>query len=540
MKIVKELVFNFMRDNKMTYVYILMYCVILFLEVIVASRLYIKFFDNNIDKVFGKIVRDVCILWITLYILYYMVSKIDSKILPDFRNYIRKSLITRYLESSEICFNEKDIEKDNLKLLDVGFFIDYVFSWIIKTFIPTFFLSIIMNIYFFTKSPVLGIIQLISNIINYYVIKRYWDDIYHSMTKRRESHEKSALNLYEMISNLVNIYVYGNMKNELNKNDKYLDEYKNRHNKELSVVNNVMNELRANIYMTTILSIVFLYKTAKSSKKFLDIFSIFLLYIPIFQNFIKEIPTIAYYFPDIYEIIKGLEENNKLMNNKDIDLVYNGYIHNDFNFKYKGYIKIDSVSYSYDKSSQLFNNFSLEILAKERVAIMGSSGKGKTTLCKLLLNFISPDKGVIYFDGVDIKTINHRILRKNIIYVNQRTLLFNDTIMNNLKYGNGKSDKEIISFIEKYGLNIILSDLTKIVDINGKNISLGMQKIIYLIRSILQDHCLYIFDEPLTSLDLKTRESIIKMIDDNTKGKTVIIITHDIEIVDILDRIINI
>ena len=69
MKIVKELVFNFMRDNKMTYVYILMYCVILFLEVIVASRLYIKFFDNNIDKVFGKIVRDVCILWITLYIL---------------------------------------------------------------------------------------------------------------------------------------------------------------------------------------------------------------------------------------------------------------------------------------------------------------------------------------------------------------------------------------------------------------------------------------------------------------------------------------
>lgn len=87
----------------------------------------------------------------------------------------------------------------------------------------------------------------------------------------------------------------------------------------------------------------------------------------------------------------------------------------------------------------------------------------------------------------------------------------------------------------------MFKDLNIIVDMNGKNISMGMQKIIYLVRNILNNKCCtYIFDEPLTSLDENTRENVIKMIDENTADKTVIIITHDKQILEIVDRVINI
>jgi ATP-binding cassette subfamily B protein len=112
--------------------------------------------------------------------------------------------------------------------------------------------------------------------------------------------------------------------------------------------------------------------------------------------------------------------------------------------------------------------------------------------------------------------------------------------MNNFKYGNDKSDTVIIEFLNKYNLNLMFSDLNMMVDMNGKNISMGMQKIIYLVRNILKENCcVYVFDEPLTSLDENTRQSVIKMIDENTKDKTVIIITHNNEILNIVDKIIN-
>jgi len=78
------------------------------------------------------------------------------------------------------------------------------------------------------------------------------------------------------------------------------------------------------------------------------------------------------------------------------------------------------------------------------------------------------------------------------------------------------------------------------VDVSGKNISMGMQKVIYLVRNILNDKCcVYILDEPLTSLDENTRGNVIKMIDENTRGKTVIVITHDKEILKILNKVIS-
>jgi ATP-binding cassette subfamily B protein len=116
-----------------------------------------------------------------------------------------------------------------------------------------------------------------------------------------------------------------------------------------------------------------------------------------------------------------------------------------------------------------------------------------------------------------------------------------------MKYGNNKSDSEVINFLKKYNLLYIFKDcknspnkcLNNIIEVNGTNISLGMQKIIFLVRGILREAPVYVFDEPLTSIDPSTRRDIINMIDKETKGKTLIIITHDNEIEKIVNKKIN-
>jgi ATP-binding cassette subfamily B protein len=166
---------------------------------------------------------------------------------------------------------------------------------------------------------------------------------------------------------------------------------------------------------------------------------------------------------------------------------------------------------------------------------------------KLLLGFYKPQEGKILLDGKNINTINPSDLRKNINYINQKTLLFKDSILNNMKYGNNKTDSDVINFLKKYNLLYIFKDckkspdtcLNNIIEINGTNISLGMQKIIFLVRGIMKQTPVYVFDEPLTSIDPSTRQNVINMIDKETKGKTVIIITHDNEIGKIVNRQIN-
>ena len=169
-------------------------------------------------------------------------------------------------------------------------------------------------------------------------------------------------------------------------------------------------------------------------------------------------------------------------------------------------------------------------------------------MIKLLLSFYKPKSGTILLDGKNVNDIDPQDIRQKINYINQRTLLFQDTIINNMKYGNSKTDQEIVAFLKTYDLLHIFKDcdkspttcLNSMVDNNGTNISLGMQKIIFLVRGILkEDSVVYIFDEPLSSVDPSTRMKVLNMIKNETKGKTLLIITHDSEVESIVNRTIN-
>jgi ABC-type multidrug transport system fused ATPase/permease subunit len=208
-------------------------------------------------------------------------------------------------------------------------------------------------------------------------------------------------------------------------------------------------------------------------------------------------------------------------------------------------IQFQNVSFRYDSESPfVIKNLSLKIKPHKINVLMGKSGSGKSTIMKLLVKMYKPTSGTIYIENKNILDVCTKDIRNKIYYVNQRTILFNDTVLYNMKYGNTKTTNEIIDVLLRYDLqsyyNRLQYGIKSNCGVNGSELSLGMQKIIMIIRGILKsDKSVIIFDEPLTSLDKATRKKIIKMILTETKGKTIIIISHDDEILPFADNIIH-
>ena len=212
-----------------------------------------------------------------------------------------------------------------------------------------------------------------------------------------------------------------------------------------------------------------------------------------------------------------------------------------------GTIEFKSVYFKYPSTYNfILENINFKIFKGQHICFTGTSGSGKSTLVKLLLKIFHINHGQILLNNINIKNINTYSLRKNIIYVNQITNLFNTSIINNILYGNKKYKKHLLHILDKYKLSTIFSNINggifANVGVNGTKLSLGMQKIIIILRGILRAYhaSIIIFDEPLSSLDFYTKIKVIRLIKQECKNKTVIIITHDKEIFPYCNKILDI
>ena len=183
----------------------------------------------------------------------------------------------------------------------------------------------------------------------------------------------------------------------------------------------------------------------------------------------------------------------------------------------------------------MFDGLNLDISGGKKIGLVGRSGSGKSTLMKMLIGLYKPEEGEIKIDGVNIQDMDFQYLRDNVNYINQKTNLFDETVLYNMLYGNDHvSEEELLRKLEQYKLMDVFSDLPDGVyanaGIHGGNLSGGMQKITLLMRGILKPGKITILDEPLAGLDSGTRMKVMDMILAETKGKTLIVITHDKEI----------
>ena len=197
----------------------------------------------------------------------------------------------------------------------------------------------------------------------------------------------------------------------------------------------------------------------------------------------------------------------------------------------EGQVTFEHVSFGYRPDQIIIKDFSEQVQPGQKIAIVGPTGAGKTTLVKLLMPFYDVNSGRILIDGHDIREFDRRNLRECFGMVLQDTWLFNGTIMENIRYGRlDATDEEVIAAAKAAHAHRFIQTLPEgyntVLNEEASNVSQGQKQLLTIARAILADNRLLILDEATSSVDTRTEERIQKAMDNLMKGRTSFVIAH--------------
>ena len=211
----------------------------------------------------------------------------------------------------------------------------------------------------------------------------------------------------------------------------------------------------------------------------------------------------------------------------------------------QGHIRVDDVSFAYDGDLPVLHNVSLDIAPGETVAIVGPSGGGKTTLCRLIPRFYEVSGGSITIDGMDVRDVTQRSIHRNIGIVQQDVFLFADTILENIRYGKpDATDAEVVEAAKKAEIYEDIMAMPEgfktYVGERGTLLSGGQKQRVAIARIFLKNPPILILDEATSALDSVTEAKIQRAFDALAQGRTTLIIAHRLSTIRNADRIVSV
>ncbi len=208
-------------------------------------------------------------------------------------------------------------------------------------------------------------------------------------------------------------------------------------------------------------------------------------------------------------------------------------------------IRFENVSFGYDPQKPVLKNINLEIISGEIVALVGPSGGGKSTLADMIPRFYDPDHGRILFDGIDLRKLTISGLRSQLGVVTQETVLFNDTVFNNIAYGAAdisigqvRDAAEIANALEF--IEYMPQGFSTVIGERGVTLSGGQRQRLAIARAVLKNPPILIFDEATSALDTKSEKLVQQAIDVLVKGRTSLVIAHRLSTIRKADRVLYI
>lgn len=478
-------------------------------------------------------------------VLYFMGEVLEMRMLTKLAQWMKQEFLRFIIYSNNESFNTVNAIKYSSPMNRVSFMAYNIISSFINHILTNVAFILVIAGYFFYKSPALGSGFLVSNIAIMCYIYMIWTPLMDLKNKYEKSANENESLVIDVLNNFDKIIYRGQAKDTI-------DDYTKRTQTCIDTAREFYEKVHLHIAVLyaiiygTIMAILYYFiqmtiSKSLDTKTFIAFMTILLIYrdkltsiVQLLPNFLEFNGRMDFAIKNMEDLVGDYESIGKTVY-KPTELKFEKIEFKDVHFRYK------------PTDEYMFKNLNLKIESDHNiVGITGLSGRGKSTLMKLLLKMHSCEKGAILVDGVDIKTIDPMYIRKKVVYVNQSSKLFDRKILENMMYGCKDTD-----VCKKY-LDIVLSrpkisGLYKNVDIKtgmagplGEKLSGGQRQIANIISGLVNESEILILDEPTNALDGELKKELLGIIDEFRQyKKCIVIITHDRDVYPLMDERIN-
>ncbi len=407
--------------------------------------------------------------------------------------------------------------------------------------ISTIVTALVILVYVFFNSWIIGIILLVFLFILYLIIKKYSPLLEEAHKERKKTQDTFTSLTNESIRGIREIKTLG-IKNHLIENARTaISDIFSISKKEINIqtrFNIITSLLKETLEVGVfIICIILLYYKQIT----LTFFIAMTYYIYRYMWLIESIND----FTETYQKVNvSLDRVNEILENKKFnDVVFGNTDVKDM----KGTIEFKDVSFAYPNEEKVLDDFNLVIEPNKKIAIVGASGQGKSTLFNLITRLFDAEAGTISIDGVNILDISEECLRKNVSIIRQEPFIFNRTILENFKIIDENIKlKDVKKYVKEAYLDEYIESLPKKYDTllgeGGVNLSGGQKQRLAIARTLAKNSKIILFDEATSALDNNSQEFIKKSIDNLVKDHTVVIVAHrlstiiDADVIYVIDK----